>query len=84
MERVSRQRLLYLSRVEQGKCGACGKDRSDSCYSDSCLACSEKQRIRQRKRKNMNEWHPGGRGRPPLYLKLQKPLVNEKSVQPEQ
>lgn len=83
MEQVSRQRLLYLSRVEQGKCGACGKDREGSPYSDSCLGCSDKQRVRQRNRKKYSEWRPGGRGRVPLYMKLAKNLVNE-NVQPEQ
>lgn len=64
-----RQATWQARMLAAGRCTRCGRPRGKSPYSRSCLACAEKCRQEQRRRRAGGAWKPGGLGRPPITRK---------------
>jgi hypothetical protein len=69
---VSRQYRWQLQRVARGLCGQCGR-RPLAHYPRLCDPCALEHRRRKQTRGGSKPWHPGGRGRPPIVVQLERP-----------
>lgn len=55
---------------DQGRCYKCPEHRPVTIYSGICDACAVRRRHLARQRFGWRQWEPGGRGQPPLDVRI--------------